>query len=153
MSTIRRAPKTSFGILGTSRRRICSLIGFGNFAVRAEWPSRSWIWPFAQVAIPSESKRVLISPLAGRAMHAAQVGTGFGSSRWGRVKGCHEKRCLVTIAAMRSAPRRSGPGQRAENSMIKGCGETKLHMCRICLERRSPKGAPKKGVKITRFRA
>jgi hypothetical protein len=51
-------------------------------------------------AIPSESKRVLISPnfgAAGRAMHAAQVEAGFGSSRSGRVKCCHEKRCLVTI--------------------------------------------------------
>jgi hypothetical protein len=60
---------------------------------------------------------------AARAMHAAQVGSGFGSPRSARVKCCHEKRCLVTIARSPSAPRKSGTGQRAEKSMIKGCGE------------------------------
>jgi hypothetical protein len=135
MSTIRPAPKTSFGLMGTSRRRICPLIGFGNLAVRAERPSRSRIWPLADAAIPSESKRVPISPRAGRAMRAAQAGTGFGSSRSGRVKWCHEMRCLVTIATVRSAPRKSGPGQRAENSMIRGVRgkSVKRHMCRIWL--------------------
>jgi hypothetical protein len=41
---------------------------------------------------------------ADRAMRAVQVGIGLGSSRSGRVKWCHEKRCLVTIAARRCGP-------------------------------------------------
>jgi hypothetical protein len=118
--------KSSLGIVGTLRRRNCPLIGFGNFAVRAERPSRSRIWPQPRKRFPvspNESRSRLISPSAARVMHAVQVGACFGSSRSGRVKWCHEKRCLVTIARAHSAPRKSGPGQRAEKSMTKGCGE------------------------------
>jgi hypothetical protein len=119
--------KPSFGIVGTLRCRNCPLIGFGNLTVRAERPSRSRIWSGGPgrrfPASPNESRSRLVLPPAGRAMRAVQVGTGFGSSRSGRVKWCHEKRCLVTIAAARSAPSRARARTACGKFDDKGCGE------------------------------
>jgi hypothetical protein len=117
--------KSSLGIVGTLRRQNCPLIGFGNFAVRAERPSRfedlpadPGRFPASPVSLDLARFRSRLAAPCMRCKSAPVSAIDIRSSQMVSRKAMfgHNRDCALRASQVRHRTA-------CRNSMIKGCGE------------------------------